>query len=130
MAYIADSDGSDQVDLVGPYAPYPVAWPTYPNNVTNYETLESATSAGMQIRQVAGVDPTDGRINWTVNSVPRSVVDALNAKYLAIPQGQVIASPDGTTEFLCTWLSFTPERKTKSIERYKLTIELAVDEWL
>lgn len=129
MAYLADDDGGNQVDLIGPRAPYPIAWPTYSNQPTTFETLESASSAGIQLRQPPGVDVTDGRISINVNSVPLSIVTALNLKYLAVPQGQVIYSPDdGTTEFLCTWVDFRPERKTKRLERYKLTIELAVDE--
>lgn len=128
MAYIADVGGGNQVDLTGKYAPYPVSWPVYPTTVETFETLDGASAPGMQIRQVSGVGDTDGRITWNVNSVPQSIVDALNTKYQTYPQPQVIASPDGSTEFLCTWLEFTPERKTKSIARYKLTIVLAVDE--
>lgn len=130
MAYIADSDGGNQVNLVGAIEPYPIAWPVFANRVETYETLDAAASPGIQLRQVAGVDATDGRISINVNSVPVAIVNSLNTKYRAYPPEQCIYSPDGTTEYLCTWIDFRPERKTKRLERYKLTIELAVDEEL
>lgn len=130
MAYIADSDGGNQVDLVGAIAPYPIAWPVYSAQVETYETLESEDSPGIQLRQSTGVDQTDGRISINVNSVPKAIRDSLLTKFRAFPVEQCIYSPDGSTEFLCTWLEFRAERKTKRLERFKLTIELAVDEEL
>lgn len=130
MAYIADSDGGNQVDLVGKHAPYPIAWPVFSNQVETYETLDAEAAPGIQLRQVAGVDATDGRIPINCNSVPKSIADALEAKFRTYPPEQVIYSPDGTTEYLCTWISFKPERRTKRLERFRLTIELAVDEEL